>query len=210
MQPVRSTDPFQNHHKEASDHDSIVGQQASSAQGTKSLETKVSSRRITAQRMVGASVAEESIEQQAQVLPDDVLQQVAEIEAHCATKAVKAVAPKRRRKRTAAAVWTNGALCLQAVELSRPAPIAEKAKQFREESLYGGRIRRMTGETLLHGGRAQRNSEATTVPNVSPSHHLATDDKNALKLHCPEDCQMVYGVYKWLLISSAGYILCMS
>lgn len=168
MQPVPSTDPFQNHHKEASDHDSIVGQQASSAQGTKSLEPKVSSRRITAQRMVGASVAEESIEQQAQVLPDDVLEQVAEIEAHCATKAVKAVAPKRRRKRTAAAVWTNGALCLQAVELSRPAPIAEKAKQFREESLYGGRIRRMTAETfrgLQKKKAVRRNMKANVKHN---------------------------------------------
>uniref|UniRef100_A0A224Z1X5 Iga fc receptor n=1 Tax=Rhipicephalus zambeziensis TaxID=60191 RepID=A0A224Z1X5_9ACAR len=149
MQPVQASDLFRNHDKESSDRDSIVGKHAPSAQGTRSLKTKVPSRGITKRRMAGAPLAEKSVEQQAEVLPDDLLEQVAEIEADCASKAVKTVAPKKRRKRTEAAVWTNGALCLQAVELSRPAPISEKAKQFRQENLYGGRIRRMSVGAFL-------------------------------------------------------------
>lgn len=149
MHPVRASELYQNRDKKSYDQDSIVGQHAPSAEGTGSSKTEVSSRGITTRRMTGVSLAEKSIEQQAEVLSDDVLAQAAEIEAHCATKAVKKVAPKRRPRRTAAAVWTDGALCLQAVELSRPAPISEKAKQFRHENLYGGRIRRMSVGAFL-------------------------------------------------------------
>lgn len=149
MQPVRSSDLSQTHDEESSsDQGSLVGQRALSAEATGGCQTEASCNDITAEKVKGASCAENNIEQHAEVLSEDILAQVAEIEAHAATKPVKTAVPKRRPKRTAA-VWTNGDLCLQAVELSRPAPIAEKAKQFRHESLYGGRIHRMSVGAFL-------------------------------------------------------------
>lgn len=149
MQPVQASYSFQNHDKELSDEDIIVGQHAVSAEGSGSWNAEVSNHDITTQHMPGSPLAGKSTEQQVETLSEDVLAQVAEIEAHCAIKPVKTAVPKRRLKRTAAAVWTNGDLCLQAVELSRPAPISEKAKQFRHEKLYGGRIHRMSVGAFL-------------------------------------------------------------
>ncbi|XP_054919600.1 uncharacterized protein [Dermacentor andersoni] len=143
MQPVRSSD----HGKESSsDQGSLVGQRALSAEDTGCCRTESSCNDITAEKMKRSPCAENN---NAEVLSEDVLAQVAEIEAHAATKPVKTAVSKRRPKRTAAAVWTNGDLCLRAVELSCPAPVAEKAKQFRHESLYGGRIHRMSVGAFL-------------------------------------------------------------
>ncbi|KAK8776239.1 hypothetical protein V5799_030416, partial [Amblyomma americanum] len=82
-------------------------------------------------------------ERQPERLSGDVLAQIAQIEEPVTHKVVRAGVLKRKAEKPVPAAWTSRNLCLQVVEIKRPGPVSEKARRFRHESLFGGRIRRM-------------------------------------------------------------------
>lgn len=116
----------------------------------RTLASDMESARLSDSTQKREAPAEDRVaEKQGARLPEDVLAQISQIQDSAVTTTVPSAKAKKKSPKAPAAVWVSGNVRLQAVALPKHAPISEKVKKFRHESLFGERNRRMPVAAFL-------------------------------------------------------------